>query len=766
MRHSIFARVLFGAALACACAGANAKDAGKRADAGTATPEQVAADPAAVWKRFLAEAELGDAFAHFDAMDAVGYNLAAVDADSCRDQAAQLRAAVEALPVSISMHRVAMMCADAVGDSAGAERESAALAALSKYVLSGSGGTVTGRPIRVVSPRDVYALLVMLGYEFRYEYYKSARPDRYMPMIVAAWDPEAKVERHMSFDFVDATFSIDRDDPYATFPFQRHRLAEAFIDAQTKSDETVGLDIRAVRSALDENDPAQRLKYLREGAARGGLSSLHHWIVFCKDNAMAGCADGLVDALLPLAEREHGAAMALLAMAYAEGIGIKRDLKAAGALLDAADRRWHQRGASVYYATVDGSLRDAGYGEFAMRRLEASAKAGNPDAEFLLLLGRIIANPLGTLRPDDLALLERPSSNGQGMGLNLLASYHDDRQRRTEARDALRRAADAGSPGAQFELAKALKDEARDGGRNDGAWLPLMQAAAQGGEVRAMLELSYREGDAGQWQRAANWLLAGVAQNDVEAILELAALYEEEHPGLRGDLADAIDTYESLSSFQDDTGKEARRRLARLAAEGRGMKRNFGRVKSLLRPDANDGDATSQGQLGMLLLEYGAPTDREEGERWATRAIEAGNDGARIGYTQWLLHRPDGDAEGRRRAIAMMLETDRDSAWIGSIDNNLAWALCVSPHADVRDPAAGLVVARRMERGLDELDPGDVDTVAACYAANGDFATAARLQQKVIDALPRGEDGKPQGDRGVFDRLALYRAGKPFIDNR
>ena len=700
MSHSIFARALLGAALACACAGANAKDAGKPVDAGTATPEQVAADPAAVWTRFLAEAELGTAFAHFDAMDAVGYNLAAVDADACRDQAAQLRAAVEALPVSISMHRVAMMCADAIGDRAGAERESAALAALSKHALSGNGGTVTGRPIRLVSPRDVYALLVMLGYEFRYEYYKAARPDRYMPMIVAAWDPEAKVERHMSFDFVDATFSIDRDDAYATFPFHRHRLAEAFIDAQSKGDETVGLDIRAVRSALDESDPRERLKLLREGAARGGLSSIHHWLAFCKGNEIAGCADGLVDALLPLAEREHGAAMALLAMAYVEGIGIKRDLKAATALLDAADRRWHQRGASVYFAIIDGSLRDVGYGEFALQRLQASAKAGNADAELLLLLGRIIADPLKTLRPEDLALLERPSSNGEGMGLNLLASYYDDRQRKADAREAQRRAADAGSADAQFELAKALKDESRDGGRSGGAWLPLMQAAAQGGDVRAMLELSYREGDAGQWQRAANWLLAGVAQQDLEAILALAALYEEEHPGLRGDLADAIDTYESLAGLEDDDGKEARRRLARLAAEGRGMKRNFGRVKSLLRPDANDGDASSQATLGMLLLEYGAPTDRAEGERWVTSAIEAGEDSARIGYTQWLLHRPDGDVEGRRRAIAMMRETERDSAWIDSIDNNLAWALCVSTHADVRDPAAGLVVAKRMERGL------------------------------------------------------------------
>lgn len=86
----------------------------------------------------------------------------------------------------------------------------------------------------------------------------------------------------------------------------------------------------------------------------------------------------------------------------------------------------------------------------------------------------------------------------------------------------------------------------------------------------------------------------------------------------------------------------------------------------------------------------------------------------------------------------------------------------MSAHDDTRDPAAGLVIAKQMEDG--KLDPAELDTVAACHAATGDHAHAARLQQRVIDGLPRDAAGKPQGGQGIFDRLELYRAGKAYIE--
>lgn len=760
-------RVALAIALAPICAAAHAAapavaPASTAKATGAATPEAVAADPAGTWQRFLAHAGLGAAYKQFDVMDSVGYGFSTVEADGCRDHADDVRAAVEAVPVSIALHRVAMMCAEAVGDQDGAEREAAALAALSKHALAAHGDGVLRRPIQVLSPRDVYALIALLGYEFRYEYYKFNAPRRYLPMAVAAWDPDAKVERHLVFDFIDAAHAIDRDDPYSTFPFQRHLLANMFAEAQKKGGETVGIDLIAVRAALDQSDPDARLKSLREGAAAGGLSSIAHWMAFCAAQKTAGCDDGLVDALLPLAEREHAAAMALLALAHAEGIGVARDLRAAGALLDAADRRWHQHGASLYYVLMEALVRQGANSDFALRHLQRAIDAGNADAEVLMVVLRIGRSHKPVLRPKDIALLERPSNNGRGLGFKLVAAYYLDQGRAADYRAEMRKAAEAGDAGAQREYAQQRIDE----GAPEADWLPWMTAAAQEGDIDAMRFLSDRAVDAGEWKAAAGWLLAAVAGNDLASIYALTALYEEGHPGLSGGLADAIDTYETLAEDPGDNGNEARRRLAMLAIDGQGMKRSYARAKRLLLPDAERGVTEAQALLGWAMVTHGAGTDSGEGERWLQKAIAAGSSDARTDYARWLHNRADSRPEHRTRARTLLREADPESDGYGTARNNLAWMLCVSRHDDTRDPAAGLALAREMERADGErMLPPDIDTVAACYAANGDYATAVRLQQKAIDGLPKGEDGKPRGDQGMFDRLMLFRAGKHYIDN-
>jgi hypothetical protein len=92
------------------------------AELAASTPEQVAADPAQAWTRFLAHADLGDAYDRHDALDAVGYTLASVDADACHAHGDALREAVRRVPVSIALHQAALLCAEAVGDEALADR--------------------------------------------------------------------------------------------------------------------------------------------------------------------------------------------------------------------------------------------------------------------------------------------------------------------------------------------------------------------------------------------------------------------------------------------------------------------------------------------------------------------------------------------------------------------------------------------------------------------------------------------------------------------
>ncbi|MGN6154011.1 MAG: hypothetical protein ACTHOH_18705, partial [Lysobacteraceae bacterium] len=144
--------------------------------------------------------------------------------------------------------------------------------------------------------------------------------------------------------------------------------------------------------------------------------------------------------------------------------------------------------------------------------------------------------------------------------------------------------------------------------------------------------------------------------------------------------------------------------------------------------------------------------------------IAAGSNRARVGLAQWLHSGRGSTAERRRRALALLREADPKGDDVDEVRNSEAWILCVSPHDDIYDPAAGWAVAQRMLASSPGL-PGELDTVAACQAANGDIAGAAKRQQQAIDALPKDAQGRPDGGQGMFDRLALYRAGRPYRES-
>lgn len=774
-------------ALACACAlpaaraaktveakagDANAAAAREAAQAAS-TPGQVAADPAQAWTRFLAHADLGDAYERYDAMDAVGYTLASVDADACRSHGDALRESVRQVPVSIALHRAALLCAEAVGDEAQADREAAALAALSKLALSNAGEGYYRPPIRVFSPSDIYALVATLGYEFRYDYYRLVRPERTMPLVVAAWDPDAKVEHHLAFDFIEATWAVDRDDEHAGFPIMRNDLVDAFVKGERESGEVIGEDIAAMQAAEGAGTAAERLDALREAVRHGGIASMREWLAVCRQARPSGCGEELVDALLPLAEQRQAMPMVILAMAHAEGVGVAKDMKAAQALLEAADRRWYRRGASVVYAQLQARIGGAADDSFVLERLRLAEAAGNVDAALLRVVRQIIARPQGALSPAQRELLSRPAANGTGMGLAILAGYHEQAGDKAAQQTARRQAAEAGNATMQRELAYALRREVRDAhpGTPRGtemaaeaqAWL---EAAAQGGDALAMRTLSQAAWQRGEWRAATNWLLAAASAGDVDAIHDLAMAYESGRPELKGDIATAVDLYESMATTPDAQGARARRRLAQLSIQGRGMKRKPERAVALLRDDADRGDVESQTLLGALLLEGvdGLSADPDAGMRWMERAIAAGSNRARNALAQWLHSGKGSSVERRRRALALLREADPAGDDFDNLRNSHAWMLCVSPYDDVRDPVAGWALAQRM-LAAGSLDPAELDTVAACQAADGDFAGAARRQQQAIDALPKDAQGRPDGGRGMFDRLALYRAGKAYRES-
>lgn len=101
-------------------------------------------------------------------------------------------------------------------------------------------------------------------------------------------------------------------------------------------------------------------------------------------------------------------------------------------------------------------------------------------------------------------------------------------------------------------------------------------------------------------------------------------------------------------------------------------------------------------------------------------------------------------------------EEVRPPAFVARVSNGYAWKLAVAPYDEYRDGAKALRYATRACELTQWKNGGYLDTLAAAYAATGDFDNAAKWQQKCIELAP-------VDDRGEFEeRLKLYQEGKAY----
>lgn len=716
-----------------------------------ATPDQVAADPAAVWAKVLATGELEAMYKQYDALDLVSYSRDGVEPEQCREHLAALREATALAPVSIALRRASMLCAEAVGDGAAADREMAALGALVRHVMKDAGEGMWAKPIRSLGLVDVYGLMAVLGYDFRYEYYAQLEPDGTMPMWVAAWDPEGKVERHLSFDLVEALASITGEARFRQWPALRHEVADLVIEGQAEREEIVGTDLLAAREARFYDSTADRVSELRDAASHGGVRSQVTWLQHCLRTRERGCGEGFADAVLPGAEEKHAVPLVLLAIAYEEGIGVAKDPKAAASLLAAADARWHRRGATVFHARLLAEVRDTPLPERVRARLRDAAKAGSDDARLLLLEQAVGDTSVATLSTDDIAFLSRPVANGRGEGLMTVARFNDARDRGAVSALYVDRAANAGNPAALWIRAQRL----RDAGLREREWLPKLERAALLGDDEAAMELAERALWRDDNDAAQGWVEGARREAYYRALYVIGAL--DQRTGDAERTAQAIELYEALASDGAD-GAEARRRLAWHHATRTPADR--AKAIALVQADADAGDQRSRAMLGLVLMRSeGAKDEVDRGLAMVRAAALRGDDLARTELGTAFVRDPN-NASQRAQGLRYLRAVDAEGEHGRRARNNLAWELCASPHADVYKPAAGLELMRAEEARF-PLSPYYRDTLAACLAATGDFAGAVREQEAALKAAVEAKEADPT----VYaKRLVLYRARKAWRD--
>ena len=733
------------------------------------TNDQLVADPGAGWEVFLERAGT-DVYNAYGALLAVGYGPLGVDAAACGEHREQLDAAVRLAPVSIALRRAAMMCADVTGQEEVAEAELAVVTSLSKHAWSQASEVTSARPIRVLHPVDAYALLHASGLEFRYDYYASHQVERYLPMVVAAWDPELGKEKLLSFDFVDAGYRLDRDSRFSGYPIQRSVMADAFIEGQAQGGESIAADIRALRAARSATSAEDKTMAVRDAAAEGGILSGATWLVVCERQPYEGCADGFVDAWLPYAEEKHVQPMVMLAYAYEHGLGVEPDVALSRQLLDAAIKLSFHGHAAVEYAQLWRVTHDGPLPRTLRQLLVDVEQQGEPNARGVLIAS--VALEAGeedafVLSPEDIGYLSAPGSNGSGTGFSLLADYHRRRGEEQQRLAMQRRAASAGNPEKQFQLAMTmLEEKAPASSEIEGR--EFLALAAHGGNGPAQRYLAYESSRNGRWSEAEGWLLDAAQRGNVGAILDLASLYEWGYPGVVGTVERAVAAYSAMAA--EDGGAESRRRLAAMALAGRGMEKNPADAEAWLLADAEKGDHESQALLASLLLrgELG-PVNEAEGLRWMELALAAENPSAYVDYGAWLYYFKN-TAQSRLEGVGIWKEAHEKEILLAS--NNLAWARCTSPDAAIFDPTRGIVVATSMG-AAENLDAAGLDTLAACHAAAGEFERARELQLQAIEKVKLYP--KNNGDEaaiadpvtnleGYQQRLALYVSGQHYIE--
>ena len=153
----------------------------------------------------------------------------------------------------------------------------------------------------------------------------------------------------------------------------------------------------------------------------------------------------------------------------------------------------------------------------------------------------------------------------------MLADYYQDRGEADLSLEWRRKGAAAGYPEDQFLLAvELMENDKTDAGR--ARVRELMVLSAHGGNAGAQRYLAHESSRQGRWSEVEGWLLDAAQNGDPAAIFDLAGVYEWGYPGVVGTVERSVAAYTAIAENEEgEPGAVARRRLAAMAAAGRGM---------------------------------------------------------------------------------------------------------------------------------------------------------------------------------------------------
>lgn len=708
-------------------------------------------EPARDWPRFLGQAEVNEALGSYDVLEKM-YDPETGMTPECGAQFAALDRSIRVAPVGIALWRAGEVCARLVKDAGATAFYGEGVSRLAAFALAKDSVGPWNPPIRVLRIDDITALVEATGFESLYVYEDRGRSPEHMVIVHALWDEESKRERHLGFDFLDTIFRLKNPERLAGYPAYKVAMRKSFEAAMSAGEDEFGKDVLAA-SSVRGKPASTAVASLRAPAVAGGLSSLRSWLGYCHYQPYDGCADGLVDALLPLAEQQLAMYNVQLAVAYARGLGVKKDLDAALTLVDAAERRWGGGNALAQFAEQLGF--DQPLPAQLMERLARAATAGGGRAG-MARLNSLTSGQKGN-KLSGAALAAALSLAEQGFADARIAAYRHFREvgEVPRAMAYLRAAAESGHADGMERYATELM-LGEHVPRDLPAGRALMLKAANAADWAAMEFVGDEAFRAKRWAEAEAWYASGASDGDDDAVAGLLRVYEEQRPGLAKGPADALAIYEGIAAISEP-------RYRRMYADfllHKAQKRNPAKARELLEGDAAKGDRQSKFALAraMILGEFGKP-DVAAGFEMIEKAMAEDESGEVADALAYFLYYKQRTPEARKRALDIERALAKRNYPPGL--NNLAWWLCTSADKSVHAPAEGLEVARKLG-DPDKLGISALDTVAACHAAVGQFDRAIELETKVLHTSARYPLSVEDGE--VERRLQGFREGRPYIE--
>ena len=242
-----------------------------------------------------------------------------------------------------------------------------------------------------------------------------------------------------------------------------------------------------------------------------------------------------------------------------------------------------------------------------------------------------------------------------------------------------------------------------------------------------------------------------------EDALRLKPDYAEAHNNLglalkaQGRLPEAIDHYEQALRLEPNSPEVHSNLGVALAQLGR-MPEAMEQWELALRikPD----HAGAHNNLGVALMRQ---NKLQEAIDHFQQALQIKPDYADAHNNLELALEKAGRAPEAISQYEQMLRIKPDSI---EAQNNLAWLLATLAPEDGGNPVRGLALAQRVCELTGNRAAPYLDTLAAAYAANGQFSNAIATAGKAID-LARA-NGQPQVAAQIEPRLELYRSGRAY----